>query len=94
MRPLLAAIAALGLLAGCTSGQTACEGYVEAYNGCIEEIGSGYLVDDVVCEQASDENADYYDCLADAYSNDCSTNENYTIAVESAAVCAFPTDTE
>ncbi len=93
---LTAAVAASLALAGCASGQKACEGYVEAYNGCIEDFGSGNTIDaEVTGEQVDDENADYYDCLADAYTNgDCTTNDGWADTVADAATCAYPGDTE
>ncbi len=97
MRHPLPAIAVIVIMTGCNSGQTACEGYVEAYNGCIEDFGSGNTIDSEItgCELVDDDNADYYDCLADAYSNgDCTTNEGWADTVEDAATCAYPTDTE
>ncbi len=97
MRTLIAIPVFAGLLVGCNSGQKACEGYVEAYNGCIEAFGSGNAIDaDVTgCELVEDDNADYYDCLADAYNNgECTTNEEWAATVEDAATCAYPTDTE
>lgn len=97
MRPLLSALVAISVLSGCNSGEAACESYVSAYNGCIEDFGSGNTIDANVtgCELVDDSNADYYDCLADAYSvGDCTTNDGWANTVEDAATCAYPTDTE
>jgi hypothetical protein len=98
MRPLILAIAATLLATGCESGPKSCDNYVSAYNTCVELLSPDSFTldaDATGCDQADDANADYYDCLTDAYSNgDCSTDEGWVETVAAAAVCAFPTDTE
>jgi len=94
---MLIPLAAIALLAGCNSGQQACEDYVASYNSCIEHVDGGYLIDSEItgCDVVDDDNADFYDCLADAYGNgDCTSNEGWADTVAQAATCSYPTDTE
>ncbi len=95
MRKLLFVAGAAALMAACSTGEKACEDYVEAYNGCLDEWGTGSQIDadNTGCDLVEDESADFYDCLADAYgSADCSTEDGWETAVMDAADCTYITE--
>lgn len=80
----------LTFLVAC-GGENACEAYVNSYYGCAEEAGADTTGIDAETLCANYEKGtadDYYNCMADAYSNaDCSTAEGVTAANTDAAAC-------
>lgn len=88
MRLGIVAVGLIGLF-GC-GGANQCERYVDAALGCIEAAGgdtTGYSYDST-CAGYTNQNKDYYSCLADAYeAADCSTIEGLTAAGTESATC-------
>lgn len=86
-----ALLAATVALAGCgVDLQTACENYIDAYDTCAStaygvtdgsmdlDATSTCSVYDGIKGKAASADADYLQCLADAYNNgDCSSPETY-----------------
>ncbi len=81
-------------LVGCTPGVASCEAYVEAYNTCAESYQGTSISSELIgCDDASSDHADYYDCLTDAYdAADCSTDDGWINAAETASTCEAPTE--
>jgi hypothetical protein len=80
MKNTILVVAAAFALVGCTNeAEEACNDYLDALDACYEELGTENpvaLSDDYCEAYTEDSQADYLNCLADAYdAGDCSTDD-------------------
>ena len=92
MKNTLLILAAFSLTAcGAGAAEEACVAYMDAVDECYVELGidnPAPLADDYCDAYTEDSQADYMNCLADAYgTGDCSTDEGLTAIATEMATC-------
>ncbi len=94
MKNAVLLLAAFSLTAcGAGAAEEACLNYLDAVDNCYAELGEDNpapLADDYCDAYTEDSQADYLNCLADAYdAGDCSTTEGVTAIATEMSSCTL-----